>query len=277
MRNKKKKINRKKLYLLLSAIVVCLAFIVVGIRVSSLNMKEDEISRNIKLSSSTITDIVSNTATEVSKGPSKSSGKVAYITIDDGPSKFTDQMIKTLNKYNVKATFFMIDGNMKEYPQQVKNIIKNGNTAGFHSVSHDIHKLYVTSTSAKEEFDTNDQTFYKITGKHSKVIRIPYGSKPYTPQASYQALIDAGYKIWDWDLDTEDWKSNSAQIVQNVKSNIKNKKGEDKDQLVVLMHEKKQSREALDSVLKFLSDEGYEFAAVDQNQMPKNYWLRNLE
>ncbi|AVD35267.1 polysaccharide deacetylase family protein [Clostridioides difficile] len=277
MRNKKKKINRKKLYLLLSAIVVCLAFVVVGARVSSLNMKENEISRNAKLSSSTITDIVSNTATEVSKGPSKSSGKVAYITIDDGPSKFTDQIIKTLNKYNVKATFFMIDGNMKEYPQQVKNIIKNGNTAGFHSVSHDIHKLYVTSTSAKEEFDTNDQTFYKITGKHSKVIRIPYGSKPYTPQASYQALVDAGYKIWDWDLDTEDWRSNSSQIIQNVKNHIKNRKGEDKDQLVVLMHEKKQSAEALDSVLKFLSDEGYEFAPVDQNQIPKNYWLRNLE
>ncbi|WP_074091052.1 polysaccharide deacetylase family protein [Clostridioides difficile] len=277
MRNKKKKIKRKKLYLLLSAIVVCLAFIVVGVRVSSLNMKENEISRNAKLSSSTITDIVSNTSIEVSKGPSKSSGKIAYITIDDGPSKFTDQMIKTLNKYNVKATFFMIDGNMKEYPQQVKNIIKNGNTAGFHSVSHDIHKLYVTSTSAKEEFDTNDQTFYKITGKHSKVIRIPYGSKPYTPQASYQALVDAGYKIWDWDLDTEDWRSNSSQIVQNVKNHIKNRKGEDKDQLVVLMHEKKQSAEALDSVLKFLSDEGYEFAPVDQNQIPKNYWLRNLE
>ena len=277
MRNKKKKINRKKLYLHLSAIVVCLAFIVVGVRVSSLNMKENEISRNAKLSSSTITDIVSNTSIEVSKGPSKSSGKIAYITIDDGPSKFTDQMIKTLNKYNVKATFFMIDGNMKEYPQQVKNIIKNGNTAGFHSVSHDIHKLYVTSTSAKEEFDTNDQTFYKITGKHSKVIRIPYGSKPYTPQASYQALVDAGYKIWDWDLDTEDWRSNSSQIVQNVKNHIKNRKGEDKDQLVVLMHEKKQSAEALDSVLKFLSDEGYEFAPVDQNQIPKNYWLRNLE
>lgn len=277
MRNKKKKINRKKLYLLLSAIVVCLAFVVVGARVSSLNMKENEISRNAKLSSSTITDIVSNTSTEVSKGPSKSSGKVAYITIDDGPSKFTDQIIKTLNKYNVKATFFMIDGNMKEYPQQVKNIIKNGNTAGFHSVSHDIHKLYVTSASAKEEFDTNDQTFYKITGKHSKVIRIPYGSKPYTPQASYQALVDAGYKIWDWDLDTEDWRSNSSQIIQNVKNHIKNRKGEDKDQLVVLMHEKKQSAEALDSVLKFLSDEGYEFAPVDQNQIPKNYWLRNLE
>ncbi len=277
MRNKKKKINRKKLYLLLSAIVVCLAFIAVGVRVSSLNTKENEISRSAKLSSSTITDIVSNTSIEVSKGPSKSSGKIAYITIDDGPSKFTDQMIKTLNKYNVKATFFMIDGNMKEYPQQVKNIIKNGNTAGFHSVSHDIHKLYVTSTSAKEEFDTNDQTFYKITGKHSKVIRIPYGSKPYTPQASYQALIDAGYKIWDWDLDTEDWRSNSSQIVQNVKNHIKNRKGEDKDQLVVLMHEKKQSAEALDSVLKFLSDEGYEFAPVDQNQIPKNYWLRNLE
>ena len=277
MRNKKKKINRKKLYLLLSAIVVCLAFIVVGVRVSSLNMKENEISRNAKLSSSTITDIVSNTSIEVSKGPSKSSGKIAYITIDDGPSKFTDQMIKTLNKYNVKATFFMIDGNMKEYPQQVKNIIKNGNTAGFHSVSHDIHKLYKTNKSAKEEFDINRQTLLEVAGIESSVVRLPYGSKPYTPQASYQALVDAGYKIWDWDLDTEDWRSNSSQIVQNVKNHIKNRKGEDKDQLVVLMHEKKQSAEALDSVLKFLSDEGYEFAPVDQNQIPKNYWLRNLE
>ncbi len=91
--------------MLLSAIVVCLAFIAVGVRVSSLNTKENEISRSAKLSSSTITDIVSNTSIEVSKGPSKSSGKIAYITIDDGPSKFTDQMIKTLNKYNVKATF----------------------------------------------------------------------------------------------------------------------------------------------------------------------------
>lgn len=277
MRNRKKKVNKKKMYLVLSALVACLAIVIIGIQLIHKKPNVEEISRNNDLSSSTITDIVSNTSLEVSKGPSKSSGKVAYITIDDGPSKFTDQMISTLNKYNVKATFFMIDGNMKAYPQQVKNIIKNGNTAGFHSVSHDIHKLYATNTSARDEFDTNNKTFFDITGKHSQVIRLPYGSKPYTPQASYQALVDGGYKIWDWDLDTEDWRSNSAQIVQNVKNHTKNRKGEDKDQLVVLMHEKKQSAEALDSVLKYLSEAGYEFASIEQNQIPKNYWLRNLE
>lgn len=115
MRNKKKKINRKKLYLFLSVIVVCLVFIVVGVCVSFLNMKENEISRNVKLLSFIIIDIVFNILIEVSKGLSKSFGKIVYIIIDDGLFKFIDEMIKILNKYNVKVIFFMIDGNMKEY------------------------------------------------------------------------------------------------------------------------------------------------------------------
>ena len=43
--------------------------------------------------------------------------------------------------------------------EEVKKIVESGNTAGLHSVSHDIHKLYKTSISAKEEFDLNNQTF----------------------------------------------------------------------------------------------------------------------
>ena len=55
----------------------------------------------------------------------------------------------------------MIDRNMKIYPEKVKKIVESGNTAGLHSVSHDIHKLYKTSIS-KEEFDLNNQTFMKL-------------------------------------------------------------------------------------------------------------------
>lgn len=197
--------------------------------------------------------------------------KVAYITIDDGPSKYTDEIINLLNKHNAKATFFMIDRNMKSYPNQVKKIIDNGNTAGFHSVSHDINKLYENDMSAKNEFDINKETFYDITGKKSNLVRLPYGSKPYASEKSYEALVDASYKVWDWNIDTQDWKLNSDEILDNVKRYSKNK-----EKLVILIHERKQTVEALDSILSYLTKEGYELLPISQNQEPENFWLDNL-
>lgn len=197
--------------------------------------------------------------------------KVAYITIDDGPSKYTDKIIEILNRYNAKATFFMIDRNMKNYPNQVKNIVNNGNTAGFHSVSHDIHKLYENDTSAKNEFDINKETFYEITGKESNLVRLPYGSKPYASEKSYEALVDASYKVWDWNIDTQDWKSNADQILNKIK-----KYSQNQNKLVILIHERQQTVEALDSILNYLDKEGYELLPIDQNQDPENFWTGNL-
>ena len=165
----------------------------------------------------------------------------------------------------------MINGNMQAYPEQVKNIVENGNTAGFHSVSHDIHKLYVSKTSAKEEFDTNQATFKKITGQTSKVIRLPFGSKPYTPRASYNALVDSGYKLWDWTLDTEDWRSTSSQIMENVK-----KYSSGSDNVVLLMHERKQTVAILDEMIKYLKSEGFEILPIKQSDEARNYWNGKL-
>lgn len=271
-RKKEKKINRKKVGIVLGAVVLIVGSVsFYGFNKYKKMNEPITLTRDENLTNTTMMSIINDTSEEINKGPSKSAGKVAYITIDDGPSQFTDQLIKVLDKHNAKATFFMIDGNMKLHPQQVKNIVNSGNTAAFHSVTHDIHKLYKTPTSAKEEFDQNNKTLKEITGKESKVIRIPYGSKPYTPQASYDAIIGAGYKIWDWDVDTMDWKANSGQIVQAVKNH-----NPDNDSVIVLIHEKKQSLDALDPMLTYLASQGYEFLPIEQNQNPHNYWLNNL-
>ena len=227
--------------------------------------------RSTLIEGETITDIVYKGAKEISKGPSKSYDKVVYLTIDDGPSAYTDEIIKILNENNVNATFFMINSNMKAYPNQVKNIVDNGNTAGFHSVSHDIHKLYVSPTSAKEEFDINQETFKKITGKTSKIIRLPFGSKPYTPRSSYEALMDAGYKLWDWTLDTEDWRSTSQQIIQTVKKHTS-----DTDNIVLLMHERQQTVAVLDEMIKYLKKEGFEILPIRESDEQRNYWNGKL-
>lgn len=196
--------------------------------------------------------------------------KVAYLTIDDGPSVYTDKIVKILNDNDINASFFMVNGNMKEYPNSVKNALNNGNTIGFHSVSHDVNKLYVTDNSAKEEFDTCEKTFKDITGKTSKVVRLPFGSKPYTPQASYDNIINAGYNLWDWTLDTEDWKSTSDQIMDNVKTYANG------DSIIVLIHEREQTVAILAELIQYLKSEGYNFVKIDQNQEGQNYWNNRL-
>lgn len=264
--------KKKETFLIGGLILLILSILLVSIvKINSKEVLAFAKSRNAALEGETITSMVYSGAEEMQKGPSKTYGKVVYLTIDDGPSEYTDEIIKILNKNNVKATFFMINGNMQAYPEQVKNIVENGNTAGFHSVSHDIHKLYVSKTSAKEEFDTNQATFKKITGQTSKVIRLPFGSKPYTPRASYNALVDSGYKLWDWTLDTEDWRSTSSQIMENVK-----KYSSGSDNVVLLMHERKQTVEILDEMIKYLKSEGFEILPIKQSDEARNYWNGKL-
>ena len=264
--------KKKETFLIGGSILLILCILLVSIvKINSKEVLAFAKSRNAALEGETITSMVYSGAEEMQKGPSKTYGKVVYLTIDDGPSEYTDEIIKILNKNNVKATFFMINNNMQAYPKQVKNIVENGNTAGFHSVSHDIHKLYVSKTSAKEEFDTNQATFKKITGQTSKVIRLPFGSKPYTPRASYNALVDSGYKLWDWTLDTEDWRSTSSQIMENVK-----KYSSGSDNVVLLMHERKQTVEILDEMIKYLKSEGFEILPIKQSDEARNYWNGKL-
>ncbi len=224
-------------------------------------------SRSTMLEGKTVTNVVLNYSKEINKGPSKSYSKVVHITIDDGPSQYTDEIVKILDDNDVKATFFMIDSNMKAYPQQVKNIINSGNTPGLHSVTHDIHKLYSSKKAARKEFDVNNQTLKEITGQTSNVVRLPFGSKPYTPRASYEEIINSGYNLWDWTLDTEDWKSNSSQILKSVKDNVGNY-----NDIILLIHEKPQSVEVLDEIIKIFKDEGFNILPINQNEKGRNYW-----
>lgn len=208
---------------------------------------------------------------ESSETSEQSYDKFAYITIDDGPSKYTNQILDILDRNNVKATFFMINRNMNIYKDEVKRIQEGGHGAGFHSVSHDIKELYKTPQATLEEFSICRETFREITGETSNLIRIPYGSKPNTPAESYQILVDNGFLVWDWNLDTEDWKSTTDNIVSKVLLN-----GRNKDELVLLVHEKAQTVEALDGIIKILKERGYEIVPITEDKEAMNFWRKNL-
>lgn len=193
--------------------------------------------------------------------------KVAYITFDDGPSKYTSQIINILDKNNVKGTFFMVNDNMIVFKDVVKRMNLEGHGTGFHGVTHDIKELYKSEDSAIEEFKTCNRTFYNITGQTSRLVRIPFGSKPYMVESIYKKFIDEGFLVWDWTIDTEDWKSSEDQIVSNILYYAR-----EKDDIVILLHENQRTVDCLDNIITILKERGYEIKPITEDLKPKNFW-----
>ena len=91
------------------------------------------------------------------------------------------------------------------------------------------------------------------------------------PEGSYNKLMANDYLIWDWNLDTQDWKSSTSQIVSNILYY-----GRKRDELVVLIHEKEQSLNALNNIIRILKERGYTILPITENITPKNFWQENL-
>ena len=193
--------------------------------------------------------------------------KVAYITFDDGPSKYTSQIINILDKNNVKGTFFMVNDNMIVFKDVVNRMNSEGHGTGFHGVTHEIKELYKSEDSAIEEFKTCNRTFYNITGQTSRLVRIPFGSKPYMVESIYKKFIDEGFLVWDWTIDTEDWKSSEDQIVSNILYYAR-----EKDDIVILLHENQRTVDCLDNIITILKERGYEIKPITEDLKPKNFW-----
>ena len=178
--------------------------------------------------------------------------KIAYITFDDGPSKYTKEIVDILDENNVKGTFFMLNDNMIVF----KNV-----------VSHELSKLYATDDSAIEEFKTCNKTFYNITGETSRLVRIPFGSKPNMLENIYNKFVEEGFLVWDWNIDTEDWKSSPDQILSNILYYARGKK-----EVVILLHENPRTVSCLNDIIAILKERGYDIRPITQDVKPKNFW-----
>lgn len=191
----------------------------------------------------------------------KSEGKVVYLTFDDGPSELTSQFLDVLSETDVLATFFMQGSNLrKEHLQEsVKRAVKEGHYVGGHSMTHNFKTLYNDRQFVPEMKETLD-LIREITGTTPRLVRPPYGSAPGLKNEKIRhQLAEAGIKVWDWTIDSNDWKlrGNPSQIIENIK------RGTTTDREIVLMHEKPQSLAALPEIIQFYREQGFEFAVYD--------------
>ena len=184
--------------------------------------------------------------------------KMIAITLDDGPHKTnTLKVIELFEKYNGRATFFMLGKNAELYFLLVgtrASVNEHGFEIGSHSWDHpDLKKLDLNGIN--DQIVNTQNAIFKITGYEPKFIRPPFGSINDTVKT---AISNNGMKIALWNLDTEDWKLKDANKIKDV---IVNKAF---DGAVILIHDIHSfTVNGLELALEELNNRGYQFVTLD--------------
>lgn len=194
--------------------------------------------------------------------------KVVYLTFDDGPSTLTNQILDVLYREKINATFFMIGKNVNNHQEEVKRAVHDGNYIGAHSMTHNYHRLYKQGFFVSEMEQTLS-IINHVTGENTRLVRAPYGSRPGLSLKLRNDSVNAGLKIWDWNVDTHDWENNAnaSTVVNEVK------KQATKNKEVILLHEKQATLDALPNIISYLRAKGYAFKVYNPNEhFSLNFW-----
>jgi len=201
--------------------------------------------------------------------------KNVYLTFDDGPTGYTEEILGILDSHGVKATFF-IWGNLveKKYEGTLKALVAKGHFPALHSMTHDLDLLYKQEGSAETflaEMLKLQSLLLDLTGVESKLCRAPYGSSGNFTKAHIDKLLGAGLKCWDWNVSPDDWLEGTtkASLLTRLKAATEKEKSAD---LVVLLHEMPATVEALPEIIGYYKGLGYRFKVYSPSgHFPVNF------
>ena len=204
--------------------------------------------------------------------------KIIYLTFDDGPSAYTSSLLKVLDKYNVKATFFVVN---TRYIDVIKEIHNQGHSIGIHCYTHDYSKIYKSKEAYYEDLYKMQEVIYNQTGVNVDILRFPGGSsnkvsKKYCEgimSELTQDVIDKGFQYFDWNVSSGDAGSTTSteQVYKNVINGIKSK-----SVAVVLQHDiKKFSVDAVEDIIIWGLENGYSFQALTKDSFAAHHGVNN--
>lgn len=190
---------------------------------------------------------------DVSYDPNK---KYIALTFDDGPNpSVTPQILKTLEKFNARSTFFMLGSQVEFYPTVAKQVKDAGHEIASHSYNHpDLTKLGFEQM--KDEVNETTKQIKRATGVEPTLFRPPYGTKS---DSLLNYLDDHGYALILWSVDSLDWKMRNAEKIQKtVLDHVTNGS-------IILFHDiYQETAESLPWLLEKLQKQGYEFITVSE-------------
>lgn len=180
--------------------------------------------------------------------------KVVFLTFDDGPiPEVTPWVLDTLDRYGIKATFFMVGDNVRRHPELLEEVRRRGHAVGNHTMHH-LQGMKVTAYRYMHDIsEANDLI-------DSPLFRPPHGLLRWK-QA--RAIKDR-YKLVMYDLVTRDYskKLNPEQVFNNVRRYARNGS-------IIVFHDslkaEKNMKAVLPRAIEYLRSLGYEFEPLPVN------------
>lgn len=202
--------------------------------------------------------------------------RICCLTFDDGPSKYTPQVLEALAQYDAKATFFVTaqDAN-QDYLHYLTDIEAAGHQIALHSASHAYSRIYSSPENfwldikalrgtLAEYVNTESIHWLRFPGGSTNTVSHRYGGRQIMQRLKEQAE-EKGYAWIDWNVCAEDAtasRPDAAQILRNIQHDAQNQQI-----CVVLMHDTNATREtvkALPDILAWFEKEQYRFLTVQQ-------------
>jgi len=196
------------------------------------------------------------------------------ITFDDGPNKYTEQILDTLDDYNMHAAFFLTGSLIDDPARQdtVRRIAGSGHTVGVHSYSHVPEEMYTSPEALTAELERTNEALRRVTGERTRLFRFPYGSNYKDITAEMRdAVIDAGYRYWDWTIDAKDYEQPTARaLAESVISDLEG--AEPGSNAVILMHDTAITADALPAILEHIENGNYKVELIRLTASPMNFF-----
>jgi peptidoglycan-N-acetylglucosamine deacetylase len=186
--------------------------------------------------------------------------KVVALTFDDGPTKKTDEILKVLEKVDIKATFFLTGQEIEKNFEETKKIVDAGHELGNHSYSHQ-RMIFKSPHFIKNEIEHTDKLIRKAGYEGTIQFRPPNGKKlivlPYYLKKHNRKTI-----LWNIEPDSyPEIASDSKKMIEHVTKKIE-------PGSIILLHimyeSRKESLESIEGIVTELKEKGYTFKTVSE-------------
>lgn len=212
--------------------------------------------------------------------PESTDEKIIYLTFDDGPGPYTEDLLKILEQYQAHATFF-VTNQYEEYQYVIAKEHEMGNAVGIHSYSHQYGLVYQSKKNFYNDIEKMNAIIEKQIGSKSKLLRFPGGSSNTISKEYCRGIMSEltksveadGYHYYDWNVDSDDagHAKTAEQVAANVISGVKGKR-----KAIVLQHDVKDySVVAVEKILKWGIKNGYNFLALTEDSYEAHHGVNN--
>ena len=192
--------------------------------------------------------------------------KVLYLTFDDGPHPvYTEKLLDLLQRYGIKATFFVVGAFAAEYPHLVLRMEQERHTIGLHSMTH---KSAMIQTPSYTRWDfARSLEIMEDLGILTEYYRPPWG---HVNWFTFGQMKANGLKKVLWDVMADDWKESST--VEKMQYTLLK---DAKDGSIICLHDGRgdgpvqkeaplRMIQTLEQTIPIWLEEGYRFAVIDE-------------